>query len=87
MIGVPVDEDGFTSTGSSACSRATRSSWSGLQSACQNPTGSNLSEERRRRLAELAIERNFFILEDRVYADMRFEGPSVRSLRELAPRT
>ena len=40
-----------------------------LQTACQNPTGRDLSEERRARLAELAIERNFFILEDRVYAD------------------
>jgi DNA-binding transcriptional MocR family regulator len=31
------------------------------------------------------VERNFFILEDRVYADMNFEGGFVRSLRELAP--
>src|SRR5918996_1424336 len=57
----------------------------GLQTACQNPTGRNLSEERRARLAQLAVERNFFILEDRVYADMNFEGRFVRSLRELAP--
>jgi DNA-binding transcriptional MocR family regulator len=57
----------------------------GLQSACQNPTGRNLSEARRARLAELAVERNFFLLEDRVYADMNFEGKLVRSLRELAP--
>ena len=38
-----------------------------------------------RRLAELAIERNFFVLEDGVYADMRFEGERRRPLRELAP--
>jgi DNA-binding transcriptional MocR family regulator len=56
-----------------------------LQTACQNPTGRNLSEERRQRLAQLAVERNFFILEDRVYADTSFEGDPPRPLRELVP--
>ena len=56
-----------------------------LQSACQNPTGRSLSDERRTRLAELAVERNFFVLEDRVYADMHFDGQLVRPVRELAP--
>src|SRR5919108_654799 len=56
-----------------------------LQTACQNPTGRHLSEDRRRRLAELAVERNFFLLEDSVYADAHFEGDPVRPLRELAP--
>ena len=37
------------------------------------------------RLASLARERNFFVLEDRVYADASFEGEPVRPLRELAP--
>ena len=85
VIGVPVDEDGFDVDALERLLARHEVKLVGLQSACQNPTGSNLSEERRRRLAELAIERNFFILEDRVYADMRFEGPSVRSIRELAP--
>ena len=31
------------------------------------------------------MERNFFVLEDRVYADASFDGEPVRSLRELAP--
>jgi 2-aminoadipate transaminase len=57
-----------------------------LQTASQNPTGRDLSEERRQRLAELAIERNMFVIEDRVYADSRLEGDEpVRPLRELAP--
>ncbi len=85
VIGVPVDEDGFDVDGLERLLARHEVKLVGLQTACQNPTGSNLSEERRRRLAELAVERNFFILEDRVYADMRFEGPVVRSLRELAP--
>ena len=85
VIGVPVDQDGFDVDGLERLLARHEVKLVGLQTACQNPTGSNLSEERRRRLAELAVERNFFILEDRVYADMRFEGPFVRSLRELAP--
>ena len=85
VIGVPVDRDGFDVNALEHVLARHEVKLVGLQSACQNPTGSNLSEERRRRLAELAIERNFFVLEDRVYADMRFEGPFVRSMRELAP--
>src|SRR5829696_6932917 len=85
VIGVPVDEDGFDVDALERLLARHEVKLVGLQRACQNPTGRNLSEERRRRLAELAVERNFFILEDRVYADMSFEGEVVRSLRELAP--
>jgi 2-aminoadipate transaminase len=85
VIGVPVDEDGFDVDALERLLARHEVKLVGLQTACQNPTGRNLSEERRTRLAELAVERNFFILEDRVYADMNFEGRFVRSLRELAP--
>jgi 2-aminoadipate transaminase len=85
VIGVPVDEDGFDVDALERLLARHEVKLVGLQTACQNPTGRNLSEERRVRLAELAVERNFFILEDRVYADMNFEGRFVRSLRELAP--
>jgi 2-aminoadipate transaminase len=56
-----------------------------LQSSCQNPTGQDLSPERRRRLAELALERGFFILEDGVYSNLRYEGSEPQRLRSLAP--
>jgi 2-aminoadipate transaminase len=85
MIGVPVDQDGFDVDALERLLARHEVKLVGLQTACQNPTGRNLSEERRVRLAELAVERNFFILEDRVYADMNYEGRFVRSLRELAP--
>jgi 2-aminoadipate transaminase len=85
VIGAPVDEDGFDVDALERLLARHEVKIVGLQTACQNPTGRNLSEERRARLAELAVERNFFILEDRVYADMNFEGSFVRSLRELAP--
>jgi DNA-binding transcriptional MocR family regulator len=85
VIGAPVDEDGLDIDTLERLLARHEVKLVALQTACQNPTGRNISEERRRRLAELAIERNFFILEDRVYADASFEEEPPRSLRELAP--
>jgi DNA-binding transcriptional MocR family regulator len=49
----------------------------------QNPTGSTLSEEPRRRLAQLASDRSIAILEDDPYGLVRFDGDSLPSLFEL----
>jgi 2-aminoadipate transaminase len=57
----------------------------GIQPRLHNPTGADLAPERRRRLVELARRHGFFILEDAVYADLRFEGPDLGPLRALAP--
>jgi DNA-binding transcriptional MocR family regulator len=48
----------------------------------QNPTGVTLSEERRRRLAELAAQ-GLRILEDDPYGLVRFEGEALPTLFEL----
>ncbi len=51
----------------------------------QNPSGLSLSVERRRRLVELAAERELLVLEDDPYGLVRFEGeppPSLFSLDE-----
>jgi GntR family transcriptional regulator/MocR family aminotransferase len=85
VIGVPVDEDGFDVRALERLLARHEVKLVGLQTACQNPTGRDLSADRRERLAELAVERNFFVLEDRVYADLRYVGDGPRSLRELAP--
>ncbi len=85
VIGVPVDEDGLDVDALERLLARHEVKLVALQTACQNPTGSNLSEERRQRLAALAMERNLFVLEDRVYADASFEGEPPRPLRELAP--
>jgi len=85
VIGVPVDEDGFEVGQLERLLARHEVKLVALQTACQNPTGRDLSEERRARLAELAIERNFFVLEDRVYADASFGREPARPLRELAP--
>ena len=56
-----------------------------VQGSCQNPTGADLSSARRRRLLELARERGFFVLDDGVYATMRYEGRELPRLRADAP--
>jgi 2-aminoadipate transaminase len=49
----------------------------------QNPTGSTLSAERRRRLVELAGKHRLPVLEDDPYGLVRFEGEALPSLFEL----
>ena len=56
-----------------------------LQTSSQNPTGAELSVERRERLLRLARERSFFVVEDGVYAPLRFDGPRLPALRAEAP--
>jgi 2-aminoadipate transaminase len=55
------------------------------QTQCQNPTGRDMPAANRQRLARLAVERNFFIVEDGVYVDLRYEGEPQPSLRTYAP--
>jgi DNA-binding transcriptional MocR family regulator len=56
-----------------------------IQASCQNPTGADLSPQRRERLLELARTRGFFVLDDGVYATMRYEGDPLPRLRAQAP--
>jgi DNA-binding transcriptional MocR family regulator len=85
VIGVPVDEDGLDTDALERVLARHEVKLCALQTACQNPTGRDLSPERRRRLADLAMERNFFVIEDGVYSELRFEGESPPALRALAP--
>ncbi|MDQ4049248.1 MAG: PLP-dependent aminotransferase family protein, partial [Actinomycetota bacterium] len=85
VIGVPVDEDGFDVDALEHVLTRHEVKLCALQPACQNPTGSDLGAERRSRLTQLARERNFFVLEDGVYADLRYDGERAPALRRQAP--
>jgi 2-aminoadipate transaminase len=85
VLGVPVDDEGLDVDALEQLLARHEVKLLALQTACQNPTGRNLSPQRRERLAELVMERNLFVLEDRVYEDLRFEAEESRPLRELAP--
>jgi DNA-binding transcriptional MocR family regulator len=85
VIGVPFDKDGLDLDALEHVLARHEVKLCALQTISQNPTGRDLSAERRERLAELAVDRNFFVLEDGVYSDVRFDGESPPPLRELAP--
>ncbi|WP_400162019.1 PLP-dependent aminotransferase family protein [Brevibacillus sp. TJ4] len=51
----------------------------------QNPAGVSLSLERRKKLAQLALEYNFFILEDDAYVELSFSGMYQPSIYSFAP--
>ncbi|KAA0012330.1 MAG: PLP-dependent aminotransferase family protein [Thermoplasmata archaeon] len=47
----------------------------------QNPAGVELSEERRKRMLELAEEHDLLIVEDEPYEKLRFEGKALKSIK------
>jgi 2-aminoadipate transaminase len=49
----------------------------------QNPAGVTMSLERRRRLVEIAAERELLVIEDNPYGMLRFSGEPLPTLREL----
>ncbi|MBA3299273.1 MAG: PLP-dependent aminotransferase family protein [Thermoleophilaceae bacterium] len=85
VIGIPVDENGFDVDALEHVLTRHEVKLCALQPACQNPTGTDLAPERRSRLTQLALERNFFVLEDGVYGDLRYDGKKLDALRRQAP--
>jgi len=84
VLPVPVDEQGLDTDELERLLARQEIRLLALQSRCHNPTGHDLSPDRRRRLLELARRHGFFIVEDGLYADLRFEGEDPGSLRAEA---
>jgi 2-aminoadipate transaminase len=88
VVGVAIDEDGIDPAGVAATldrleAEGKRAKFLYTIPTFQNPTGVELSVERRHALAKLADERGLLILEDDAYIDLRFEGekkPTIFSL-------
>src|SRR3954451_8128626 len=86
VLGVPFDEGGIDVDAFERILARHEVKLLALQTGSQNPTGQDLAPDRAARLIELAQERSFFILEDGVYANIRFvDGPSPPRLRQSAP--
>lgn len=51
----------------------------------QNPSGTTMPRERRKRLVELAEEHDFLIVEDQPYQELRYEGTHVDPLAAHGP--
>ena len=85
LLPLPVDDDGVDIDALERILARHEIKLVALQEACQNPTGADLAPARRKRLLELARSRGFFVLDDGVYATMRFEGEALPRLRAQAP--
>lgn len=85
ILPVPMDEQGLDIDALEQLLRRHEIRLLAIQPRLHNPTGRDLAPDRRERLVELARRHSFFILEDGVYSDLRFEGEPLPSLRALDP--
>lgn len=88
MIGVPVDADGMDMDGverelERARCAGTKPKFVYVIPDFQNPAGITLSEERRRRLIDIAHKYDVLIVEDSPYRELRFEGETVPTIYSL----
>jgi len=90
FAGVPLDDNGMQpdalkSTLEDLRREALRPKFIYLIPSFQNPSGVTLSEVRRKRILEIAVEYNVPIIEDEAYRDLRFEGEAPPLLASLDP--
>lgn len=84
LVGVTVEDDGMSMEGLEDALKNN----SGVKMiytipTFQNPTGSTMSLEKRKRMLELASKYDVLILEDNPYGDLRFSGENLPTLKSL----
>lgn len=84
LIGVEVEADGMSMEG---LEKALKEN-SGVKMiytipTFQNPTGATMSEEKRKKMLELANKYDVLILEDNPYGDLRFSGEDVPTIKSM----
>lgn len=90
-VGLPMDEQGLDVRQVEELLRSTVATGGVLPKLIyvipnfQNPTGTTLPAERRKRLAALAQTYNLYILEDDAYGELRYEGHDLPSIYSFAP--
>jgi 2-aminoadipate transaminase len=85
IVGLPMDDDGLQIDAlERALAKGEKPAFLYTIATFQNPSGRTLSEERRRRIAELAREHDLLVLEDDPYGLVRYEGELLPTIFELA---
>jgi 2-aminoadipate transaminase len=85
IVGVPMDDDGLQIDAlERALGEGEKPAFLYTIATFQNPSGRTLSEERRRRIAELAREHELLVLEDDPYGLVRYEGELLPTIFELS---
>lgn len=83
VIGIPLEEDGISVDRLEAALAREVPAFLYLVPDFQNPAGATLSLEKRRRVVELAGERDFLVIEDVPYRKLRYAGEDLPLLREI----
>jgi len=83
MIGIPVDEHGMRTDLLEAILERHRPKIIYTLPTFQNPSGMEMSLERRHRLLALASSRGIPVLEEDPYSELRYDGTPVPSLKAL----
>lgn len=85
IVGLPMDDDGLDVDALEQALRdGAKPAFLYTIATFQNPSGRTLSEERRRRVAELACEHDLLVLEDDPYGLVRYDGEPLPSIFALA---
>ena len=85
VVGIPLDADGPNLMALEAALVTQVPKVFYLIPDFQNPSGSTCSGEKRRRLAALAEQHNFLIVEDAPYRPLRYRGAEEPSIYSIAP--
>ena len=85
IVGLPMDDEGLRVEAlERALAEGEKPAFLYTIATFQNPSGRTLSEERRRRTAELARSHDLLVLEDDPYGLVRYEGDPLPTIFELA---
>ena len=82
VVPVPMDSEGLDVDALEALLGREEIRFLAVQPRCHNPTGLDLAPARRARLLELARRHGFFIVEDGIYGDLRFDDEDPSTLRK-----
>ena len=85
VVGIPLEEDGMDLAALEREIAAGRPSLIYLVTDFQNPMGTTTSLAKRQRIAELALEHGFWVVEDAPYRRLRYWGEEVPTIQSLAP--
>lgn len=84
LVGVPIDDDGMNIDAlEEAINQNPNAKFIYTIPNFQNPGGTTLSLEKRKRMYRLALENNLVILEDDPYGNLRVEGEAVPSIKSM----
>lgn len=85
VVGVPLQRDGMDLDACEELVRQARPLMAYVISDFQNPSGTTMSEAKRRSFAALAERYNLLVLEDIPYRRLRYEGSDVPTIQSMIP--